>query len=223
MNIQPVVEGHGEVEAVPVLLRRLIEEAESWDVGVARPIRRPRRELATEQGVARAVMLARGSPNCGGVLLLFDSDDDCPAEWGPRVQGWATMAAATTPCAVCMAHREYEAWFLATADSLRGHRAMRADATAHPNPEVPRGAKEELERRMAVDDYKESVHQAAFSARMCLRDAFRRCRSFRKLVASFGKLMSHMGKLPRKWPPPQWAEDGIPLGTTLARKQEQAR
>lgn len=207
MNIQPVVEGHGEVAAVPVLLRRLIDEAEGWEVGVARPIRRTRRELATEQGVARAVRLARARPDCGGILLLFDSDDDCPAELGPRVQAWASAASASMPCAVCMAHREYEAWFLATADSLRDHRAMSTDATAHPNPEGPRGAKEELEQRMAVDDYKESVHQAAFSKRMCLGDAFRRCRSFRKLVSSFGKLMGHMGQLPPTWPPQRWIED----------------
>ena len=28
MKIQPIVEGHGEVEALPVLLRRLIDEAQ---------------------------------------------------------------------------------------------------------------------------------------------------------------------------------------------------
>lgn len=209
MNIQPVVEGHGEVEAVPVLLRRLIDEARSWQVGVGRPVRRKRSQFATEQGVAHAVKLAREEPNCGGILLLFDSDDDCPKELGPRVQSWATAAAGAMPCAVCMANREYEAWFLATADSLQGHAAMRADAMAHPSPETPRNAKGELERRMVVDDCKESVHQAPFSARMCLGDAFRRCRSFRKLVASFGRLMSHMGQLPAKWwPPPHWMEDG---------------
>ena len=217
MNIQPVVEGHGEVAAVPVLLRRLIEEARGWEVGVAKPIRRPRRELATEQGVSRAVTLAQARPDCGGILLLFDSDDDCPAELGPRVQAWATAASAAMPCAVCMAHREYEAWFLATADSLRDHKAMSADATAHLNPEGPRGAKAELERHMAVNDYKESLHQAAFSAQMCLGVAFRRCRSFRKLVSSFGTLMDRMGQLPPTWPPRRWVEDGLPAGKAKSR------
>lgn len=36
MKIQPVVEGHGEVEAVPILLRRLIDEAGAWRIGVGR-------------------------------------------------------------------------------------------------------------------------------------------------------------------------------------------
>ena len=30
MIIQPIVEGHGEVAAVPVLLRRLCREAQAW-------------------------------------------------------------------------------------------------------------------------------------------------------------------------------------------------
>lgn len=208
MNIQPIVEGHGEVQAVPVLLQRLIDEAKTWEVGVGRPIRRKRSEFATEQGVTRAVTLARRKPNCGGILLLFDSDDDCPKDLGPRVQSWATTASGATPSTVCMAHREYEAWFLATVDSLQGHRAMRADALPHPNPESPRGAKGELERRMVVNDYKEPMHQAAFSARMSLADAFRRCRSFRKLVTSFGWLMSHLVQRPPAWPPPHWVEGG---------------
>ena len=206
MNIQPIVEGHAEVAAVPVLLRRLIHEAQSWEVDVGKPIRKPRSEFATENGVARAVTLARSEPSCGGILLLFDSDDDCPAEMGPRVQGWANSASGPIPCAVCMAHREFEAWFLATADTLREHKAMKADAQPHPNPESPRGAKGHLERRLAVDDYKESVHQAAFSAKMSLAAAFQRSRSFRKLVTSLGALMAGMGQPSPRWPPLHWVE-----------------
>jgi hypothetical protein len=40
--IQPIVEGHGEVEAVPVLLRRLAAEAGGFDVQVATPRREVR-------------------------------------------------------------------------------------------------------------------------------------------------------------------------------------
>lgn len=210
MNIQPIVEGHGEVSAVPVLLRRLIGEAQRWEIGVGNPIRRKRSEFATEQGVAGAVTLAREKRHCGGILLLFDSDDDCPAELGPRVQGWATTASAATPCAVCMAHREYEAWFLATADSLREHGSVRADAMAHPTPESPRSAKGALKRCMTPNDhYKETTHQAAFSATMSLAAAFQRSRSFRKLVTSFGALMASMGQPSPAWPPPHWIDEGV--------------
>ena len=63
---------------------------------------------------------------------------------------------------------------------------------------------------MSVNDYKEMTHQVAFSDRMCLADAFRRCRSFEKLVASVGTLMRSMGHLPATWPPPHWFDGTTP-------------
>ena len=74
MRIQPVVEGHGEIEAVPVLLRRLLCEAQIFDVDVGRPIRKARSELATEEGLARTIALARLQPNCAAILVLFDGE-----------------------------------------------------------------------------------------------------------------------------------------------------
>lgn len=132
MKIQPIVEGHGEVEALPVLLRRLIDEAQVWTVGVGRPIRRPRTRLVQEEGVTQAVRLALEQPQCGAVLVLFDGNSDCPAELGPSVEAWATAAADDIPCRVVRAHREYEAWFLAAIESLRGSRGIRTDAQPHP-------------------------------------------------------------------------------------------
>ena len=136
MRIQPVVEGHGEVAAVPVLLRRLLVEALTIGVVIGKPIRRKRSELATKEGLAKSIEMARDKPDCAAILVLFDGDDDCPAHLGPAAQGWANAAARDLPCAVCIAHREYESWFLATLDSLR-HKAIKADAQAHPQPEVP--------------------------------------------------------------------------------------
>ena len=205
--IQPIVEGHGDVEAFPILLRRLLERAEVWSVRVGRPIRRPRDCLATKDGVMHAVELARIRSDCRAILVLFDGDDDCPAKLGPAVQRWASAAARDIPCEVCIAHREYEAWFLAAADSLREHRSVRTDATPHPSPDVPRGAKRELERRMKRGDYKETIHQPAFSDTFCLSHAFRRSRSFRKLVKSFGNLLSAMGQQTGGWPPPSWTDN----------------
>ena len=208
MKIQPVVEGHGEVEAVPVLLYRLLREARIYDVEVGRPIRGTRSQLATEEGLTRSVALARGQPNCAAILVLFDGDDDCPAKLGPAAQKWASAAARGVPCALCIAHREYEAWFLATLDSLR-HRTIKKGAQRHCRPEVPRNAKGEMERHMRVS-YKETIHQPAFSRRFSLSDAFGRCRSFQKLTTSFGRLLEDMEKLDVVWPPPSWHIEHTP-------------
>jgi len=207
VNIQPIVEGHGDVAALPVLLRRLVEEAGTWHVGVGAPIRRPRSRLVEEAGVKQAVRLARVQPNCGAVLMLLDGDSDCPADLGPTVQTWATAAADGTPCHVVLAHREYEAWFLAAIESLRGCRGVRPDADPHPAPESPRGAKEQLEARMQPGaSYLETTDQPAFSARFSLPDAYRRSRSFRKLADSFANLVRAMEHDVGVWPPAAWTD-----------------
>lgn len=208
MKIQPIVEGHGDEKAVPVLLRRLMVEAKVWGVGVGRPIRRTRHELATEKGIAKSIKIALGKPDCAAILVLFDGDGDCPARLGPKVQEWADAASRDTPCAVCIAHKEYEAWFLATLDSI-GAKWGKKDVQPHPNPEFPRGAKGHIERlMMGSRRYKETRHQPMFSSYFCLSDAFKRSRSFRKLVTAFGALTNAMGQSPRVWPPPAWSESG---------------
>ena len=59
MNIQPIVEGHGEVEAVPELIRRLRNEAQAYALDVNQPIRKRRPELVDESRLRKAVRLAR--------------------------------------------------------------------------------------------------------------------------------------------------------------------
>ena len=205
MKIQPVVEGHGEVKAFPVLLRRLIKAAEAWDVGIGAPVRQPRSRLVGREGLRAAVRLARRQPDCCAILILLDGDDDCPAELGPRLRAWAADEAAGRPFEVVIAHREYEAWFLAGLETLCGMSGIPGTAARHPRPEEPRDAKRELERRMGPQgSYLETVHQAAFSARFSLASAWRRSRSFRKLSRSFGLLLRGMGKETPVWPPACW-------------------
>jgi hypothetical protein len=205
VRIQPIVEGFGEVEAVPVLLRRLRDEAGvyAWDVN--QPIRKKRSELVQESALRRAVKLAKLQIECRAILILFDSDDDCPKDLAPVLQGWAQAEAAPLPCAVVMAHREYEAWFLATVESLRGKRGIRDDALSHPQPEVPRDAKGQLETRMLPGrSYSETMDQAALTAQFDLAIAHARCRSFRHIVKAFGVLAGSSGTAIAQWPPSAW-------------------
>ena len=208
MNIQPIVEGYGEVVAAPVLLRRFVEEAQVWQVNIGRPIRRARSQLIQQTQLEQAVSLALRQPSCDAVLIMFDGDRDCPAELGPRVHQWAATAAGSVPCEVVLPHREYEAWFLAAIESLRGSRGVRSDAALHPDPETPRGAKQALEARMhAGKSCLERTDQPAFSARFSMSAAHARCRSFRKLTKSFGDLLRAMGQNVDPWPPVSWIEN----------------
>jgi Domain of unknown function (DUF4276) len=174
------------------------------------PIRRHRAEFFEEPPVRKAVRLAL-KQGCDAVLLLFDGDgeSDCPRHQAPEILGWARAEAAGTACAVVMAYREYEAWFLASIESLRGKRGIRLDAVSHPDPEHPTGAKGHLEQRLEEGrSYHETADQPALSAAFDLAPAYRKCRSFRHLVKVFGELATAGGCAPAAaWPPVRWEEN----------------
>jgi len=208
MKIQPIVEGHGEVAAVPILLRRLRDEAGMFDVDVLRPIRQKRSHLVQKSTLQRAVQLAKLQPGCMAILILFDADDDCPKDIAPQLLEWACEVAGSTPCSVIMAVREYEAWFLATMESLRSKSGIKSDADSFSEPELIRGAKEAIEHNMMRGfSYMETVNQPAFTAIFDMHVAFRECRSFRKMVTSFGDLIRGAGTPLPSWPPVHWSEE----------------
>lgn len=204
--IQIIVEGQGDERAVPVLLRRLQQECGAFTLGFDRPIRKKRSALVNETALRQAVQLAlKQDRGCDGILIVFDGDRDCPKTLAPRVQTWAQTEAQGLPCEVVIPHREYEAWFLGSLDSLRGKRGIRADANSHSNPESVRGAKEKLKAAMErVGSYVEVADQPALTALFDLAAAYRRCRSFRRMVHVFGLLAAAAGEEIGEWPPPSW-------------------
>lgn len=203
--IQPIVEGYGELATVPVLIRRLRDESRAFGLEVGRPIRRKRSELVEEPSLRKSVRLALLQPNLAAILILFDGDDACPRELAPRLEKWAQDEAQPVPTAIVIAQREYEAWFLAAIESLRGKRGVRDDAESHPDPESVRGAKEALEDRMEADSsYSETADQAALSAALDLQVAYSRSRSFRRMVRAYGLLVSGAGEPIGNWPPDLW-------------------
>lgn len=178
MRIVPIVEGHGDYEAVPVLLRRIVV-AVGADVG--RPIRHPKSKLVREDGLRRAVRLAAINSRRGdGILVLFDADEDCPASLGQQVRQWAASECADRRVAVVLAKREFEAWFLASAPSLVAagklpvgtHAPVDAEAVADPKGWLS----DAMGRR-----YSETIDQPAFAAMFDLQAA-RGCPSFDKLA-----------------------------------------
>lgn len=205
MILQPIVEGQGEEKAVPVLLRRLVGSAQAWDIQIARPHRRKRSQLVDESQLRKAVQVAKLTPDCGAILVILDADDDCPKELAPRLAAWATDEARPLPCEVVLANREYEAWLLAGVAPLKGHHRVRPDAPFHDEPESPRDAKGQIESLlMPGTTYMPTVDQAPLTAGFDLADAFRACRSFRKLTKSFGVVLDAAHARPESWPPADW-------------------
>lgn len=190
MKVVPIVEGQGDVEAVPVLIRRVAAHCQVT-VEVARPIRVARTRLLKSDEVERAVQLAsqKAGPD-GRVLILIDADDECPATLGPELARRAASARPDRPHHVVIAKREFEAWFIAAADSLRGRRSLALDLSAPADPEQIRGAKEWLGRHMTSGrGYRETVDQAALAAVFDL-EAAREIPSFDKCYRELTLLVS---------------------------------
>jgi hypothetical protein len=82
---------------------------------------------------------------------------------------------------VVIAKREFEAWFIAAAESLDGYRGFAFDPADRIDAETPRDAKGWLRQRLAHGSYGETTDQPAFTARFDLQQAFDGSRSFRKL------------------------------------------
>ena len=204
MIIQTLVEGKGEERALPALLRRLRDELGAFVIEFDHPIRLSRSQLVQENPLRRAVRAAlRQERGCDAVLILFDSDNDCPKELAPKIQAWGEAEAGNVPCQVVVAHHEFEAWFLGSLESLRGRHGVRDDASSHPDPESMRGAKEKLAASM-VRPYRPTLDQTALTALFDLAAAHRSCRSFRRMVRAFGLLAAGAGVEIGPWPPPSW-------------------
>src|SRR5262249_21193203 len=145
-----IVEGHGECEALPILVRRIALRLDPTLVPSIQPVLRvPGSRLARQGEIERVVELAaRKNAGKGAIFVLLDCDDGCPAEEAPLLLKRAVAARRDLPVSVVLAKREYEAWFLAAIESLRGQRGLPVDLVAPKDPEAIRGAKEWLASRM---------------------------------------------------------------------------
>ena len=123
----PIVEGHGELEAVPILLRRLAaEQLGLHTLHCLPPFRLPRGKLMKEGELSRAITLGRlkmrelEGPHL--ILVVMDADEECPVTvaQGLQAQHQALFGAGRT--SIVLAVREYEAWFLAANMSETDHR-----------------------------------------------------------------------------------------------------
>jgi hypothetical protein len=171
MRIQAIVEGHGEVRAVPLLLRRL---AGALDLRIPfdplPPIRVQKTKLLRQGELERYVELAaRRTETSDLILLLVDGDDDPACRLGPLLRTRAHSQRPDRRCVIVVASREFESWFLAAARSIRGVIGLADDLQPPAEPEAVRGAKEWLAARMRGDrGYHPVQDQPALAARFDL-------------------------------------------------------
>ncbi|MGE5645530.1 MAG: DUF4276 family protein [Acidobacteriota bacterium] len=192
-----VVEGHGETESVPCLLRRIAQAFDpSLEVVIPRPIRVTKSRLLQPGELERkAQMAALNTGNRGGILVVLDSDDDCPAQLGPQLLRRVRSARCDLPSAVVLAQKEFESWFIAAAESLRGKRGLPTDLESPEQPEQIAGAKEWLTKRIAHGRvYAPTVDQASLTSALDLKLA-RRAASFDKCYRDVIRLLEELRSL----------------------------
>ena len=195
-HIGCIVEGHGEVEAVPILIRRVAESFyPELLIDTLRLIRVSRNQIVKAGELERAVELAaRKISGQGALFILLDSDEDCPALLGPELLRRALQVRGDLPIAVVLAKREFEAWFLAAAESLRGYKELKNDLEPPNNPEEIRDAKGWLNQRMeGTRTYRPTVDQPGLTDRFDL-DQARQADSFNKCYRDIGHLLNKLQK-----------------------------
>lgn len=205
LSIVPIVEGPGDVAALPILLRRLLSERYNrYDVEIANP--KPTGgsgKLIKE--LERFLAYAATTPDCGSILVLIDADDKCPKELADSLASRSKELGLDKPTAVVCAKREYETWFLASLDTIKGKGRAAISDTASFTGEIESfgGVKGWLSDQMPPDrTYKETTDQPSLTSFIDLSLAHANSRSFRRLCHAVEELLDAM-------------DSGVPVVTPL--------
>lgn len=204
MHAVPIVEGHGEVAAVPRLLHRIKDQyARGAPLVVLPPIRAPHSKLMparspsafSTQELQRVVALATaklrltlGPGDRGLILFLIDADDACPAEIAAAFPPFDHLLPQITTRLV-MPVMEYETWFVASAKSLENYLDLGRDLMIPAAPEAMGCRKKWIEERFRGLRYSPTQDQPAMTAQMDLDVCRAACPSFDKLCRDVVRLL----------------------------------
>lgn len=207
------VEGEGESDALPVLVRRLLTEKGLWSPSIFVVDQNPFR-VGHVNGLLknqcsewkRLLRAATKRHSLGGVLLIVDGDvkkiganNFCAANVARLLADTAKAAGGgvSFSVAVVLARQEFESWLIAGIESLAGKRlndgrVIAADAKTPVGnlEESPRDAKGWL-RRIVEGGYKPTRDQAAISELVSLQQIRdRKLRSFQRFESAVSQLVT---------------------------------
>jgi hypothetical protein len=195
--VVPIVEGQTEVRCIERLLQRVWIELLRAPMRLqVLPASRGKRDalinpkcpdLANkieEAHTKLARMLRHDSAGRGLLLLLLDSEGDCPAQLAPKLLEAARVVRSDAALACVLAKRMLESWIVGGASSLNGVNEL-------PNPLPPRDHFEDrngvawLEAQLRSQNrtrkYRKTVDAEIFVRHMNLQECRQSCPSFDKL------------------------------------------
>ena len=188
------MEGPGDKDAVPELLRRIL-----WE-------RLDRYDVLASQAIA-----ANGKPNlirnlkrflryavikrCDAILVVLDADRDCPRNLALNLAVEASALNLNVPVAIVCCRHEYETWFICNltdtnGDGIRNRLALSSSLTGPTDVETLSGAKQWLTHHMPGDRiYKETSDQVNLTHQIDLTLTHDRSRSFRRMCHAVEELI----------------------------------
>lgn len=203
-KLVPIVEGDGEVEALPLLLRHLFSEVyQTYDFEIAKPKNAHGcGSLTTSNGIERFVEYALIEPDCDAVLVLIDNDaairlkeeetleDDCAPAFAQYLAQRIHAIHPSKPVAVVVVRWEYEAWFLASLETVGQAVGLPAGVVYDGDVESVRSAKGWINQRVPPGQkYLETRDQVTMSALLDFDLVANRSRSFRRLKHALGEVV----------------------------------
>ena len=201
LTIVPIVEGDGEVEALPLLLRRLLAEVyQEYTVRIAKPKNAHGcGNLTAPEQIERFVEYALLEPDCDAVLVLVDNDavegvmdevgDDCAPAFAQYLSARIQARQPPKSVAVVVVRWEYESWFLASVETVGPAVGLAEGVVYDGDVEAVHSAKGWIEQRMPSDQKcSETRDQVAMTARLDLHRVADKSRSFRRLQHAWEQL-----------------------------------
>jgi len=203
LRFASIVEGKGELQALPVLIRRILAKINIRDAAIPKPVRIRRDKLLKDaddelsHAVSLAIAKLEGNP--GTILILIDSEGGCAVDISRELRDRTHAVRSDVPIHVVVAHIQYETWFLAGASALAGQRGLPLNLSGHSSPEQVQDPKKWLTRSMTGSRaYSETTDQAAaaFSATFDMVAARRNCTSFDRFYRTVCAITAAQGPLP---------------------------
>ena len=208
-NLVPIVEGAGEVSALPELLRRLLHDQERYDWKILTPKNaRGIGGLTKQNGIERYIQFARKEPDCGGILVLIDGDAFYALSPGTRPQDNCSPALAKllaqrvetlkpdTSVVVVVVRWEYESLFLASLETMAGKRikglpglpdCIRFEGDVEEMRDPKRWIRDHFPPERT---YSETRDQVAMTTMLDFDLLENRSRSFRRLKNALNQILS---------------------------------
>lgn len=187
----PIVEGYGEVSAVPVLLRKILWANHCYDIQIAPPENaHGKSNLIQKDGLEKFIKLAWKEDDCGAILILIDADDECPVDLAKAFSSRVKAMGSLFPVVIIVAKRMYETWFLASITTIAGHLDIPAGLQAPPDSESIKNPKDWLNKQFPKGRiYKETQEQEAMTNLLDL-NVMSTTRSFQRLLKAVNETVT---------------------------------